>query len=91
MGVCLPLLSVNLNASVAAISAVAVVLVDANVLFSSHAAGAAALFFTDADIFACVTVVSTRRALGPSSVLDRYALVCLDLSGLCSCLLVLVC
>lgn len=91
-----PVIAVNLDARVAAVS-VAVVFVDTHVLFSSHAAAwAVAVVFGDADVLACIAVVSTgslRSSVSafPSSVLDSDPLVSLDLSGLGCRLLVLVC
>lgn len=86
---------------VATISVVeAVVLVNANVLFNSHASTwgfTVSIFFSDADVFTRVAVVSTGRvglrlsvSAFPSSVLDCYTFFALDLSGLGRCLLVFV-
>lgn len=68
----------------------AVVLVHADVLFSAHAGGAAAVVLGDADVFAEAFFVTGRAGwlLGwllltfPSSALDLYVLFSLDLFGL---------
>lgn len=91
-------LSINFNASVAAIG-VAVVCGNADVLLSPHAPWTVAVALADADVFTRVAVVSTGRALlvsaifaelFPSSALDGDTLVALDLGGLDGSLLVLV-
>lgn len=72
----------------------AVVLVHADVLFSAHAGGAAAVVLGDADVFAEAFFVTGRAGwlLGwllltfPSSALDRDVLFSLDLLGLLSIL-----
>lgn len=69
----------------------AVGLVDTDILFSADASGTAAVFFRgDADVLADVLLVTGRAGLlgwwwlltFPSSALDRYLLLRLDLFGL---------
>lgn len=65
--------------------------VNVNVLVSPSAAGSAAVtvFFSNADVFACIAVVTTGRVLliisialtFPSSALDLDSLVSLDFGG----------
>ena len=83
-------LAVDLNACVATVG-VAVLFGDAYVLLSAYTAWATiTLFFSDADVFARVAVVSTGRALlgvsitltFPSSAFNRNSFVSLDLGGL---------
>ena len=91
------LLSLGLKACFASVAAVVVTvfLVHADFLFSPHATlWTAAVFFGDADVLTRVAVVLTgssflRSLAFPSSVLDSYLLLSLDLDGLL--LLVFVC
>ena len=90
MGVLCLLLSLGLESSLASVAAVvvAVLLVHADLLFSPDATlWTAAVFFGDADVLARVAVVLTGSSLlrslaFPSSVLDSYFLLSLDLEGL---------
>ena len=91
------LLSLGLETCLACVAAVVgtIFFVHADLLFSPDATlRTAAVFFGDADVLACVAVVLTgssflRSLAFPSSVLDSYLLLSLDLDGLL--LLVFVC